>query len=138
MAGFSLFHSCYSSLQIDYNFLAICGQLLAQWKTQSFKVFNVSYHLEYMGPYRASLCHSALKLCFRDIESLMPCLLLVEPLKVHDHVKYIHVLMLLLKLNVHGGKHETSDVQSIILMLLVSISVNPCGISSWWVRNGLF
>ncbi|PKI49571.1 hypothetical protein CRG98_030027 [Punica granatum] len=61
----------------------------------------------------------------------MSGLLLIELLEMYDHIVSRHVLVLLLKLGIYGGQHETSDVQGIILILPISISLS----SGWHCKS---
>ncbi|KAK8569195.1 hypothetical protein V6N12_007727 [Hibiscus sabdariffa] len=91
-----------------------------------------------MSSHWRSFTHFALKQGFGGLIHLLTCLPFINLFEILNHLVCNHVLVLLLKLRSHGGKHKTSDINHVVHMFLKLVFVSSRSISTWIIWNRFF
>jgi hypothetical protein len=84
---------------------------------------------------RATLCQLARKQELWDVVPLSPSLVLKHSTQHLNHGVSIGMIILLLQIRGHGGKHETADIEWVIAVLLISCS--SCSLLRQGVHQGM-
>ena len=115
----------------------INSQLLFNLETKFVQVFKMTLHLKNMRTDRTTSSQLAREQCSDGIEPFNSGFLLEHLLEMACHSISLHFHQLLLKLRLHASKNETSDINWIIKMLVISILLCSKSISSWFLWDGL-
>ncbi|KAK8708329.1 hypothetical protein V6N13_059373 [Hibiscus sabdariffa] len=113
----------------------INSQLVIKSKAQLLQRSDIAHHLDDMSSHWRTFNHFALKQGFGGLIPLLTCLPFINLLEILNHLVCYHVLVLLLKLESHGGKHKTTDIKHVVHVFLKLVFVSPRGIRTWIIWN---